>query len=332
MKAGYNMNERAEKAKQFIKQNIWYIVIFVASIVYISRGIITISDTGKTISEIIVDGSIAFLYGLFINRIFDIQGMMQGDRNERVQKTYTLHSDIVTKISPYIDKLDYWCEKKNKEALKTARIRVLGRVGLKYEDCFSDDGVAKEYKIDESKFYSNNKIIKKNEKLKYKTFLSACNLRLTLLTTSALTSEGVKENDPFNFGPTKRQYETRKSFQDVIFKVGIAVITGLYGVKLIENFSWAFLIWTGLQVVLFLLIGAFQMYRTYLFVVDDFRNRIIKKIDRLEQFECDIIKNLPKQEISVATSENDVKPNQYDTFGVLLKTNNITEGEKFYDQ
>lgn len=315
------MSEFTEKSKDFLKQNAGYIIIFLASCVYIISGLITISETGKSITSIIVDGALAFLFGFFISRIFDLQGMMNGDRDERVKKTYKLHDDIVTRISPYIDKLDDWCEWKNKEALKVGRIRILSRGGLKYEDYFDENGVAKHYDIDKSKLVHDGKfkdkaekvkfnLERENEKRKYAAYKKACGLKITLLTSNILTSEGGREDDPFNFGLTKRQYETKASIKDSISKICIAIITGLYSVRLIESFSWAFLIWTGVQVLLFLVIGVIKLYQSYMFVTDDFRSRIIKKIDKLSQFECDVKRENNNNNDIIVTVNDENKPEQ----------------------
>lgn len=312
------MSEISEKAKKFFSQNIGYFMIFLASCIYIVSGLIIINETGKSVASVIVDGALAFFFGFFINRVFDLQGMMNGDRDERVKRTYKLHDDIVLKITPYIDKLDAWCEKKNKEAMKVARTRILSKAGLKYENCFDENGVAKEYTTDSKKLVHEGEFKDKAEKLKFKleraaekakfaAYKKACKLKLTLLTTNMLTSEGGKEGDPFNFGMTKRQYETKTAVTDSFAKIGIAIISGVYGVKLIEAFSWYYLIWTTLQVVLFLVIGVIKLYQSYMFVTDDFRSRIIKKIDKLSQFECDIkngFQEVPsKNEIDTSNEE-----------------------------
>lgn len=72
---------------------------------------------------------------------------------------------------------------------------------------------------------------------------------------------------------------------DIISKIGISVIIGYYGVKLIEEFNYATLIWNTLQVGLFLIMGVIKMYQAYSFITDEFRGRIIKKIDNLQKFD-----------------------------------------------
>ena len=291
-----------EKTKNYLKQNLGYFVIALACIIYVARGIITISETGKTVLEILVDGALALFFGIFINIVFELQGMMSGDRDDRVLNTIRKHGDIVDSISPHIDKLDEWCEKKNKEALKLARIRMLSSHGLKYDDYFDEDGVAKEFKINTEKLESQNKETRQQEKDRIRCFKNACKIKLTLLTTNSLTSEGGRDYDPYYLGQTKKQYKTRTAMTDFISKIGVAVIFGVYGAQLVQSFSWAFLVWTAIQVVLFLIMGVVKLYTSYMFVVDDYRGRIVKKIDNLTKFQ-DYITNSNKEENSTKTHE-----------------------------
>lgn len=293
-----------EKIKDFFRQNIGYFVVGFISIVYIATAFITIDETGKSVSQIIADGVVAFLLGVFINRVFDLQGMMSGEREEKVVATKKLHGEMVMKISPSIEKLDDWCEEENRKNYKVQRTKILARVGLKYDDCFDDSGVAKPYKVDQSRL--DDKYLRKQELKRLAYHNKAVNLKLTALSAGELTSEGGKQQDPYYFGRTKAQYEANQSIMDIISKIGIAVIIGYYGVGLIEEFSYATLIWNTLQVGLFLVMGVIKMYQAYTFITDEFRGRIIKKIDNLQKFE-NYINTLPKEELQVEKKTQEVE-------------------------
>ena len=282
-----------EKIRDFFKQNIGYFIVALVSIVYIATAFITVDETGKTIGEIIADTAVVFFLGLFINRVFDLQGMMNGDRDERVQMAIVTHGETVVKISPYIDRLDEWCKLKNEENLKVQRTRVLASEGMRYEDYFNEDGSAKDFIPDEEKL--KNKTLRKTEKARIRCFKKALHLKLTPITAGALTSEGGKKQDPYNFGRTKGQYETQTSVRDIITKICIAGIFGYYGVRLIQDFNYATLIWNGLQVVIFLIMGCIKMYNSFMFVTGEYRTRIVNKTNNLEMFH-NYIQSLPPQE------------------------------------
>ncbi len=274
------MNERV---KVFFKQNIGYLIVALVSLIYIATAVINVEKTGKTLAEIIADGAIVLFLGFSINRVFDLQGILNGNREAKVQATYALHNQKVLKISPYIDRLDDWCKIKNEENLRVQRTRILATEGMKYEDYFDEGGAAKDFKIDEERL--KNKILRSDELRRIHCFRKALRLKLTPLSAGALTSEGGKTQDPYFFGRTKSQYEKQTSIQDIVSRILIAFIFGYYGVSPLIDFSYANLIWKALQVGLFLIMGTITMYNSYIFIVDEYRGRIIKKIDNLIMFE-----------------------------------------------
>ena len=272
-----------EKVKDYIKQNIGYVVVFFACVIYILTAFLQIDKTGKTVTRIIADGALCFFLGIFINRIFDLQGIMKGDREESVKSTVTEHSKIVMRISPHIEELDKWCEEENARNYKVQRTKILARVGLKYESCFDEDGVAVPFIVDKEKM--KDKTLRKTEIKKLRGYHKAANLKLTAISSGELTSEGGRQQDPFYFGRTKAQYETQKGLSDILSKFGTAIIFGVYGVELIKDFSYAYLIWTVLQVAIFLVTGVTKMLQSYLFVTNEYKGRIWKKIDNLQKFD-----------------------------------------------
>lgn len=298
-----------DKVRSFFKQNLGYFTVGFVSLIYILTAFLTIDETGKTITQIIADGAISFLLGLFINRIFELQGMMNGDREERVRATIEEHGKIVVKISPHIDKLDKWCELENEKNYKLQRTKILARAGLKYDDCFDEGGVAKVWKPDEERL--KDKVLRRAELKRLMGFHKAVNLKLTALSGGELTSEGGKQEDPYFMGRTKAQYRTQASIWDSISKLGTAIIFGYYSVKLVQGFNYANLIWTALQVALFLAMGVITMFKAYNYVVDEFRGRIVKKIDNLQKFDnyvnaisVEEVKTVEKKEPKIEKEES----------------------------
>lgn len=283
-----------DKVKDFLKQNMGYFIVAFVCIIYMLTSYLTIDKTGKTPSQIIADGAVAFFLGFFINIMLGLQGMMIGDRDDRVRMTAAEHEKVVLRISPYIDKLDGWCDLENNKNYKIQRTKILARVGLKYEDCFDADGVAIEWKPDEEKL--KNKFLRIDELKKLKAYKTALNLKLTELSAGELTSEGGKQDDPYYFGRTKPQYETQSGLKDLISKLGTALIFGYYGVRLVEGFSYANLIWMGLQVATFLITGLIKLYKDYNYVTGEYRGRILKKTDNLLKFE-NYIKSTKNSEV-----------------------------------
>ena len=276
----------SEKIRDLIRNNAGYFSVFLVSMIYIATAFVDIDHNEKTVGQIIADGVVTFFLGILINRIFDMQGMMNGDRDVRVLNTVKLHGETVTRIAPFLDRLEDWCEEQNRQARVTVRKKFLMRQGIRYDDFFDEDGFPKPYVFVECK----DKRAKKMERRRWMIYQRAVYMKLTPLNAGMLISDGGRQDDPYYFGRTKAEYEKTTFKKDVVSKVVFAMVCGYYGVTLAQDFSYARLIWTALQVGIFLIMGVVKMYQSYIFVTDEYRGRIVKKVDTLQRFEIFINK------------------------------------------
>ncbi len=271
-----------DKFKEGFRNNFGYLVAFTISCIYLLSSFITIDKTGKSLYKIIADGTIAFIFGFCMNKIFELQGMRNAEKEERMKRTLLLHEEWILKISPHIDKLDAWCDKMNLENLKKQRTRILSSVGLGYSSCFDSHGNALPYKPLYNS--SSGKKLYGIEKKRAKAYEKAVGIKVSTLFGCDLTCNGRKNDDPFDFGRNKFEYEKQMSKKQVLMKIISSAVFGYYGVRLLDSFSYAALIWTCLQIAVFLITGTIKMYSAYNYITDEYRTGIIKKIDLLQQF------------------------------------------------
>lgn len=313
----------SEKVKEVILNSFGYIMVVLTSCLFILTKIFVLNPTGKTLGQIIGEGLIAFCMGLAINQFFSMQGTMNGLKDDAMVKTLTLYSKTVEGVSNNINKLADWCHDKNLITYKRERTKILARGGLRYDDCFTEEGIAKPFvfnkefaTIDKDKAKLKNKKTREAEKLriknlkrfnadlkedykyKKKCYKKAINLKLTEIYSCDLTSEGGKKNDPNYMGLTINQYMSVHSLKDIAWRLVLAIMFGVYGIELIESFSLINLVWSAFEVCIFLMFGVITMKLTYMFIINEYRGRIIKKIDNLEEFTVDLKeKETPKGEI-----------------------------------
>lgn len=319
------MNDRY---RDYLRRAAGYFAVVLVSGAYVATAFIRVGKTGKTPAEILSDGALALLLGLFINRVFDLQGMMLGERDERLCATLRLHGEIVSRLSPVLHLLPGWCAEKNRENLRECRRRILSRRGLRYEDYFEADGSRKRFALQKApgtgckkeeappekgacgqggnkpvpgalafsargrfaRERREERAAQREARADKRCLRRALCLRPTPLAPGALTAEGGRAEDPYSFGRTKKSYETGCGLRDFFTKLFMALLFGYYGVELLENFSWGALIFKLFQVALFLLIGVTRMLRTYFFMTDEYRARIVKKIDLLQMFGASLAK------------------------------------------
>lgn len=304
------------KFKQFIKNNFLYFIIGFAALAYIAFGLVRIEASGRTILEIIGQGVVIFLFGYLICRLFSMQGLLSGDRKEEVIKTNKLHSKCVADIDCKINEMDDWCDEENIKTLKNIRQQILNKEGLKYDDCFDKEGIAKEvtfplkeYRFDikdedgkvtrtlnrkEMKEFNIDRykvekrkisVFNKRQKAKEKAFLKAIRVKITLLSTDAITATTIKAEDPHNFGMDRRQYQKKEARSDLISKAIFGIVFAYFTFSFI--FGWAYLLSAIAQVALMLLFGGIKWVQSYYFVIEDLRKRTVKQINYLQRFKCD---------------------------------------------
>ena len=283
------------KLRDYFRQYLGYYAVGLVSVLYIFTAIFILDRSGKSIARIIGDGALAFLLGMCITRLLSMQGIVNGEQDEQFISTCQRHADGVTRIFPFIGKLYHWCEIQNTENLQNQRTIILADAGLKYADSFDENGITQKYDYTEIPYkpfwksdHKINNYLRQCEIKKLKAYIKAVKLKLTPLNAGELTSEGGRKNDRYYLGRTKTEYEKQSAAKDTISRLLTAGIFGYYGIELIANFSYARLLWYTLQVALFLLTGIIKMYQSNRFITGEFRNRIVRKTDILQEFENSI--------------------------------------------
>lgn len=286
-----------EKFKSFLKGIAGDVVVVALSLIYTLTAVITMEASGKTLWQIIADGIIVFLMGFFMNRAFEHRGIEDGDAVESVRLASEKHASVVNDVIPYVDKLEDWCDRKNRDALMHGRERILAESCLKYSDFFDEDGMTREFVVDEEKL--RNRYLRKLEILRIKSFHKAISFKITPLTASTLLSEGGRDGDPYYLGRSKAEYARQSSRKDAIIKIVLAVVFGYYGVRLVTDFSVANLIWKVFQVVVFLMMGTLKKDNAYSYVTVEYLGRINKKTIHLQAFSAQekIISRKNKEDI-----------------------------------
>lgn len=327
------MEKEENKIKTFIKNNFLYFIIVFACIAYIAYGLLRIETSGTTIVEIVGQGAVIFLVAYFICRLFSMQGLLAGDRKQEVIKTNALHAKCVAEIDPVINKLDDWCEKENIKTLEKIRRQILNKEGLRYQDCFDELGVAKDidFPLKDMKFeridedgnvisispremkkrniekYNNEryrvKTFNKHQKAKKRAFYAAIRVKITPLSTDAITATTVKTTDPHNLGVDRKKYQKIDAKSDLISKIIMGIVFSYFTFSFV--IGWGYLISALVQVAIFLLFGAIKWVQSYYFVVEDLRRRTVRQINYIQRFKGDVGLIKDKNQNQAGGIEND---------------------------
>lgn len=295
------MNEFGEKVKHFISSNVPELLIVIGCVVRCLCGVFTIERTGDALADIISDSLLESLMGILIVNLFGISGINKGKQNPKVVAAAKLHSDVVDRITPFIDELDYWCnEYKNIPRLKHMRARILSHYGIKYDDVFDGNGVYKdpEFFFDETKPYETKKARRaayrkalrsyRHKKQGCKRALSA---KITVLSLDSLTNATQKENDPNSLGRSMKDFLRKSMLVSIPLAIGVGILFKMFRPG--TEYDVSRLFWQVLQVATYCMSGGFKWYGSFTFVVDEARQRTVKQINYLQEFEI-FKKNQPK--------------------------------------
>lgn len=263
--------EFGERAKKFFQDNIFFLVVLVTCVGYVLLGLVDIVKKDKSVLEILADGAMALLMGFFIGKLLSLQGVLKGEKSQLYKATVDSHDKLCTEVNGHIDKLDEFCRLKTKEAEDFIKTNILGQVGIKYTDYL-------EGKYD----HFNRKDLPKNQ---YKAIKKAKKVKITALTTEGLMGSYSSKDDPYNLGDTKEKRLVKDDGRAWITKILTAVLFGYFGVSMITEFSWANVIWTAVQVIVFVASGFGRYVKSYFFVTDDLVNRIKKQDNYLRMFQ-----------------------------------------------
>ena len=278
-----------DRARELVRGTVGYFVVALVCAVYVAGSLLVFVEGDRDVWQVLLDSFFVFLIGVCTNRAFEAQGMLNGAANERVLSTAKLHAETVIRIAPQMDRLDEWCAIKNAEALKFERIKVLSGEGLSYSRFFGADGEAADFERVLPRPTDKKQV--REWKRKRRCYRRAVEIKITPLSSGALTSEGGRHDDPFYFGRTKTKYEAQSSARDVAVKIVTSVLFGYYGVEPLLNLNYGELLWRAWHVAIFILMGVIKMNRAYSFIVDEHRGRTVKKINYLEMFEAWTLKN-----------------------------------------
>ena len=99
-----------------------------------------------------------------------------------------------------------------------------------------------------------------------------------------LLSDDDNGKSPFDFGKSKSGYNKERSVSDILLRIVMAIIFGYFGVTLVSEINFATVIWNSLQIIMYITSGVVGMYSSYMWIVGDYRQGILKKIEYLNRF------------------------------------------------
>ena len=268
--------------KKFFFKNIGILLIILVSALYIVKGLYTLEESGRTVLQILGDGILSASVGFIIGHLMRQTGISYGNDDTELIKARSFHARLLDKASEHIELLDDFCLEESLLAKRTVRQRILSASGLKYADCFQEDGTPTGLiiRVRDGETKEERALLRK----KKRALSQAQRLKMTPLTPASLSVDGSKSNDPVDFGRTEGEYLVKRSGRDILSKIAFGLIFGYYAIRLTEGGGMEDVLWASFQIAIYLIFGASQMIQAYMFVKTEIYSRIMRKADTLQKF------------------------------------------------
>lgn len=300
--------------KEKLLKSMGFFIVLLDIAIYFIISYVFVDSFQVNLLAIAVNGTLLFVGAIVATSAMMKQGLLLGKDSEKYKETLTAHINEKQKIFSKINNLQSWLDYNYLELLRIGRTVYVNSAGFNYEDIFNCDGklnndfkLKKPLKIDINRWYSP--ITMPFKRLIYWLFSDewklyrekkalinkAKNYKITRLMVSDLLNINASR-DPNNFGLTESQYQKRQS--------GLSIASRLLFSVLLQSISFGFygfnittFLTQMLNVVLILLSAFFAMFNAYSFMVKTHRETIIKKINKLEEFDnvpIDLLERLTK--------------------------------------
>lgn len=294
-----------DKFNGFVKNYLIDAVIVLVAVIYTVRGFTTFEAAQKTWYEIIADSALYLVFANTVKFLMTLKGIQIGMSDVKFNLTTESYAKKLVEVSPKIDFLQDYCDYENQKNILTETKKVLFTFGVSHEAYLQWLDGAKFSEVKSKDLAAAHEAVKK--------------IKIYHLKAQDLTSEGIGKQD-YGFGTSINEFKTKSTLVNLAGALMSSFIFGFYTLKLIEETSWANLIWYGLQAISMILFGVLALNKAYQFIINDFRNRFIKKTNHLVEFaiwvekhEKRLLEEKRLAEIKRLEEEKEVQANESDT-------------------
>lgn len=278
-----NPNTLGEKAIGWFKTNILTLIVALVSLAYIIFGLVGFDPKEQSLLELIGNTALGIGVGVTINMLLGKIGISKGLVSAPFLNTKKTYGQVVDDISTDIDKLDDFCDKKV-EQIRERKIRqALKAGGLLYDRFikgeYNSDNICppKPKNTKASEYKRNCKIVRG-------AYEKALRVKVYNLNATSLISEIDEDKETDKPEQTINKYETIATAKNLTTKILFALVFAYFGVGMIEDASWANVIWHAFQIALWLSFGVVRYFQDYSYITMQYRQKIIRKTNYLIEF------------------------------------------------
>lgn len=266
-----NLDEIKSGATRYIKSIAMDLVVVLVAIAYILYQMVTLKTNALNPLVLIAEAFVGIVCGVVIKQALGENGFSKGYNSDFWKSEEEKYNQACNTANSYMERVDNFYLFEEIDRKRNYRRSHLQGARLKYDQWFDYDGnfIGTKEMIKELDFFQKY-TLKKCVKVK----IYVLNLFSEYETT---TDQDTKKE------MTDKKQRARNITKNTLSATGIAMV-GVYFVPLFNNWSWASLISSTMQVALWILFGIIQMYTNYNFVVQDKVAILRRKKELIKRF------------------------------------------------
>ena len=266
-KVGEGLKETfSDKVNKIMRDWIIDIVVILMLAIYVLKSVVTIEMASADLWAILGDCALLLVFMTTIKSLMLRKGIFAGEKSQGYVDVKSRYDKQLMQIMPKSQYLADFVLIFNERNKRAELSMILAGYGMSYESYVS--GIDNPTDLQKKGIQAANKT-------KYLT-----------INIEDLTGSGVKQSGKVkSLGQTKSEFMSNKSITDIGLTILSVVIFAVFTFKLASEFSWANLIWVLMQLIVFMMKGAMSFISSYMFITEDFSNRVIRQTNLLIEFD-----------------------------------------------
>ncbi len=315
--------------KEKFTRNMGYIIVLFVVAIYFVISYLFVEGFNENPIVSIIDGVLISIGTIISTMSMTSQGIINGRYSDKYQETLKSHILQKQKIINKLSKLQGWLDYDYANLTKIGKTTFVASAGFEYDEVFGENGkVLNNFKLPKPKPLDRVPLDLSNKKIKCFNWLirfwyklsgmflklnyrisgeewkwyreqkryirKAKQYKITRLTVSDVMNINAKK-DPNDFGHDESHYMKKKTGTTILTRLfvsfGLPFIAFAY-----HDFNMQFFL-QQLMIILIMLVSAMMsMFFAYIYMITTNRDGVIKKVNKLEEFEHSDIFNLTKKE------------------------------------
>jgi len=256
--------------KKYLKSLAINIVVILVSVAYVFYNMLRLDFQNLNPILLLVQSIVSIICGVVIKQSLGENGFSKGYNSNIWENEENLYDKACNSATQYIDRVDNFYIVEEMERRKKYRREHLQAVRLKYEMWFDIEG---NYIGEKENF---DKLT-----LRQKHMVNKC-IKVKIYVLNLFSEYGTSSEQDTHKEITDRRQRASNITKNTVSAIVIAMI-GVYFIPTL-TMSWASLIASTVQVLLWVLFGILQLYKNYFYVIQDKVALLRKKKELIKKF------------------------------------------------